>query len=662
MSAVLFACTVVELAVCASAPVVSAAGRYIQVVEDAALPPVLPGCPPLCPKAWTAAMNSKLAKQGTCANQCMPGEYCKRGHSLAHEEFSAKGVPTLKAARAHDYCAACPAGMYQDEDNRSSRCKLCFPGHFQSSSSGCTRCPTGKFQPGFGSNHCKACRPGEYRPAFNKYDIAVEQCSKCPLGQFTSQPAQSKCRTCAAGMFVHVPLAADKCDACACPGGKFVRSFERFKPTALFSVACRCTPCASGRFQAGFDSTSCLRCPVGKYGAKPGAQRCKGCPFGKFTARARSHCLRSCPTGKHRDLEKRKCEVCSGDKPFTFRDSFFGSGKLTCLVVCPLGYRTDSNHFCMACAAGQYQSKPGAHSCSPCTAGRFQPKTAQIHCHKCKRGKFLPRSGMAHGCRACVAGKYSTKDGATSCGTCDAKHKGLYFQNMPGQAACKMCPIGRTAAPLFGPATWCRKNIFFDPDDTVHDESRDDTFAPTAAPTPRPTPPLNTRTHPPTPCPAWRDCTAKAKKSHGAPLQNPFVAAPTTAAPTPPSAARIAARVAREKAAMLWRKQVVAKTAAAQTEYRKTHIDGVSVWALGTAAASLFVCMAYLVARSLSSATAPAPEPQHRSYAAGLRSNPHGGFAMAQAGGGASDGGRAGYGAAPMAMAPPDVAYYDSQG
>ena len=78
------------------------------------------------------------------------------------------------------------------------------------------------------------------------------------------------------------------------------------------------------------------------------------------------------------------------------------------------------------------------------------------------------------------------------------------------------------------------------------------------------------------------------------------------------------------------REEVAVHKKAAEVEFRRTHVDRVSMYALGASAVSLFVCMAYLVARSISSVAAVRSEHHQRQSIA--RGHSGAGFSMAETG------------------------------
>jgi hypothetical protein len=108
-------------------------------------------------------------------------------------------------------------------------------------------------------------------------------------------------------------------------------------------------------------------------------------------------------------------------------------------IMPPSFMEKHDNTACEACALGAHQLRPRQTACDSCAAGRFSDKPGSSSCAFCSGGTFQPNAS-ATWCMACAPGYFSKPDGSviTSCTSCDVI--GDYFQELPAQTGCQLCP------------------------------------------------------------------------------------------------------------------------------------------------------------------------------------------------------------------------------
>ena len=309
---------------------------------------VNPDCTP-CPS------NTKTVFPGAqdvaeCRDPCQAGT------------FLYQLVPALNTSSGA--CQDCPIGSYMDvEKHVLMQCKMCETGKttqvagskssgdcykcmagqfYNSSSSMCELCPTGKYQDEINKDACKDCGNGT---------TTLESGSKnpsdcvllCGAGKVLNETAK-KCFDCPKNTYQDkVDHRSKECISCG-PNKITIQ-------TGQYEISQCIVSCNKGSFLDKSDS-QCKKCPKGEFQDHPGQDQCKQCPEGKTTT-------------SDGQSDKSACMAANCSK-----GQFYDTGKKTC-NPCPFGtYQESQNHLsvdCTTCPSKKTSVKEGADDSQKCT-------------------------------------------------------------------------------------------------------------------------------------------------------------------------------------------------------------------------------------------------------------------------------------------------------
>lgn len=163
---------------------------------------------------------------------CPQGSFCPTGSSFATPcPLNTYSITPL--ATSNSTCLPCPASTYTMSPGQTSCMSsggsgpVCSSGTYldYASSTNCTKCSAGTFNPQSGST-------------------SISSCLVCSAGSYSSAPGSSSCMPCSPG---------------------------KFSPVVGASSASTCLPCELGTFNPYFGLSSCpLDCPAGYFGTSVG--------------------------------------------------------------------------------------------------------------------------------------------------------------------------------------------------------------------------------------------------------------------------------------------------------------------------------------------------------------------------------------------------------
>jgi len=209
-------------------------------------------CQELNSKYWTGPIPTNSAcstdtyyGDKTCLYNC----HCKYGYfpissnkcqECAKGTYS--GVNNLPIDKLLSGCTPCPTGKYQDKTGQS-RCKSCSAGQYQDKT---------------GQTSCKLCSAGRYQD-----QTGQASCKPCPVNTYSSGTGATSCTPCPAGTSTNGKTGQASCQAITvtCEAGNYYKNGT-------------CQPCPTGTYKASAgNATSCTPCPVNTY-SETGATVC----------------------------------------------------------------------------------------------------------------------------------------------------------------------------------------------------------------------------------------------------------------------------------------------------------------------------------------------------------------------------------------------------
>lgn len=284
------------------------------------------------------------------------------GHEQARALLIAQGNGAVNensvATVSYEQC-----GMGTFQDQSSTLCANCTPGHFSSVS---------------GLTECQECKPGTISPY-----AAATTCIPCERGRFFNESRGSVCDPCDVGSFSAAPYST-RCESCV-PGS--------YSNTSQQSA---CHNCLSGSSQPAAGKSSCLLCNPGKYQNNVGKADCVACPPGKMTNTHGNDMCANCEAG----LAQPRTGTSSCD--WCFAGKFID---------------VDGAAECIECERGKYSNATGASGCSACVAGRSQSAPGLTTCDNCAVGRFA-NAPQASICSNCELGSVTFHSGASECFVC----------------------------------------------------------------------------------------------------------------------------------------------------------------------------------------------------------------------------------------------------
>ena len=221
------------------------------------------------------------------------------------------------------------------------------------------QCPRGMKPLFFGSSGlssgCVKCPTGRYKSA-----VADSECTPCPTGGnvtlttlFEGAISHAAC-TCSAGFLNFDPLAPSKCQFCGagfyCLGGSHHQ------------------PCPQGTTTASVNASSANEC-ICAAGSFPQLGSCNPCQPGTFKAEAANTPCTACAPGNFSGLGQSECAVCQAGS--------YSTGQVETCLLCPAGRYSESQaaqsvDACLPCEAGKWSDATGlaqATGCIPCVRG-----------------------------------------------------------------------------------------------------------------------------------------------------------------------------------------------------------------------------------------------------------------------------------------------------
>ena len=338
-------------------------------------------------------------------------------------------------------CQACPIGSYMDvEKHVFIQCKMCETGKTtqvagSKSSSDCYRCMPGHFY-NSSSSMCNLCPTGKYQDEINK-----DACKDCGNGtttlEFGSKNPSDCVSLCGAGEFLN-----DTADMClGCPKNTYQdKTHHRSK---------ECKDCGNGTTTLEFGSKNPSDCVL-------------LCGAGEFLNDTADICF-DCPKNTYQDKTHHRSKECKDCGNGTTTLEFGSKNPSDCVLLCGAGeFLNDTADMCFDCPKNTYQDKTHHRSkecisCGPnkitnetgqseisqcfvsCKKGSFLDKS-DSQCKKCPKGEFQDQPGQDQ-CKQCPEGKTTTSDGKFNKSACIATcGKGQYYDN--ANKTCNPCPYG----------------------------------------------------------------------------------------------------------------------------------------------------------------------------------------------------------------------------
>ena len=419
-------------------PLNCADGTYSDVQGNAACK--------MCPAGYYCVHDDGQNNSSIIIRLCPSGFYCKNGTGLDWIACPPGSYSDNEGLSAMDQCKPCEPGMYCNGYNLTLPSGECDPGYFcvsgsivknPSNDSACHDnylfpirgdiCPVGHFckkgskipqichagsyQDTTGQSECKSC----IRGYFCKEGTIQSDEFPCPTGHFC--PPQSKLPSpCPPGTFNNRTKATDERSCLPCPGGLFCQGYGLDEPSG---------ECLAGWYCLGGAKTAT---PMGGAGGDI-------CPPGYFCPSTTINPL-ICPAGFF-------CRDQNLAKP---------NGKCSSGFYCEAG-STSKEQF--KCETGHYCVDGSQYPCPPGTLGDAKGLSSENECAPCPPGFYCAISGLTNSTGPCNEGYYcpggQTEPNSVSL-TCPAGFMcpvsssqpipcdNGYFQNVEGQAVCKLCP------------------------------------------------------------------------------------------------------------------------------------------------------------------------------------------------------------------------------
>ncbi|CAI4229466.1 unnamed protein product [Auanema sp. JU1783] len=204
-----------------------------------------------------------------------------------------------------DVCVPCAPGTYYSAS--SSECEPCAEGTYQplSGRSQCFTCPSNQVTAGMGAiseDECKDnCKPGHY------LDLTTSKCTACGLGFYQPKSGSFKCISCGIGKITlsNSSTTEEQCKD-ECPDGE------------QLSMSGVCQPCAFGFYRSRGENKQCVQCPPGTTTETTSSTRREQCntPLcrpGQYLVKETKHC-QFCQRGTFQDVEQQtSCKLCPVD-------------------------------------------------------------------------------------------------------------------------------------------------------------------------------------------------------------------------------------------------------------------------------------------------------------------------------------------------------------
>lgn len=315
---------------------------------------------------------------------------------------------------------------------------LCRSGEYLTAGGACAVCPDGQYQDTWehAETSCKTCAAGSYSKGDEWYQKG--NCSPCDAGTYQPEPGKSECLVCPDGMAAE-DEGQTSCKTCG--PGTYTKGTSGWQKT-------RCEECEAGSVQPGSGKSGCTICADGWYQDESAQTTCKKCSPGSYSkgelSFEKSRCS-LCDAGTVQPLGgQSKCSTCK-DGQWQDRD-----GQTACKTCRPGTYTKgpyDFQHAAeMKCDEGTYQPKPGQSACLKCPGRTFQPARGATACRPCRPGNVL--DSLKTACTPCAPGTVQplNKVASNACYYCDL----TFWQNLPGQTACRACPAGTAVMDLGG--------------------------------------------------------------------------------------------------------------------------------------------------------------------------------------------------------------------
>jgi Tyrosine-protein kinase ephrin type A/B receptor-like/FG-GAP-like repeat len=368
-------------------------------------------------------------------------------------------------------CTKCPAGRYRDTDAYTS-CRDCPAGRYsgETGSTECHACVGGFFSTS-GANACQVCEPGTFSANIGT-DIGVVQCTRCTFGQVANQSGMTTCFTCGAGTETNAEALSgnifslgSKCVACSV--GRYRPSYST-DTEAIHATNVQCKPCPAGTFGNRSGLASCVPCAAGSVAYTSGLSTCFDCGLGTFSNASGQATCSSCPRNTYANaFHNQNCTLCGvgsvTDATGSVRCTTCAAGYFHNIdsgecEICPSGTFTNATGqtLCRACLPGASSRNPGSVACVPCAAGRFSNVSRSSTCTPCPVGFVSTAQGSAS-CVACKPGSSSKTAGAVECFECpEGRFQNAvslkceqcepgHFSNTTAALECSPCPRGQSA-------------------------------------------------------------------------------------------------------------------------------------------------------------------------------------------------------------------------
>eukprot|EP00942_MAST-04A_sp_MAST-4A-sp1_P006189 g6189.t1 len=419
-----------------------------------------------------------------------PGDYADNIVQIFHSIDGTFSIRIRKPCAKGFYfdsneCIICAAGKYSTtEPFQTSTCINCPAGTFNNnygsyapyhdSTSDCTTCYSGQYQPYTGYAYCFNCPAGSYRTtdstndnkAWNGnnrlYMDSISDCTRCGAGKYSEangQTSESTCTDCPVGTFNNQPsnyywhyTGHDSTSDCTtdCPAGRY--GVNNANNVVEHDQLSDCAICGAGKYSEAVGaqtSATCSDCPAGTVGVNNDnvvgdhdqKADCTTCNSGEYQDGTGQTSCKDCPAGRYRTTDSTNDNKNWNGNANGNND---GMNALADCTICAAGSKTDTGTAdgatsCTACVAGKFSATSTVASCSDCAAGTYNDLNIGIvTCKTCAPGSKTD-TGTADGatsCTACVAGKFSATSTVASCSDCAA---GTYNDLNIGIATCKTC-------------------------------------------------------------------------------------------------------------------------------------------------------------------------------------------------------------------------------
>jgi len=242
----------------------------------------------------------------TVENTCPSPYAAKSPQQGSPLQVSASGISGPPFSYSDCFFYSCEGGYNPTFGGTSSFCSSCAPGRYNPSSgsttdSACLSCGTGEYS-GLFALFCSGCAEGKY---LTDAGTATESsaCTPCASSTFSAASSTS-CASCDVGQYSGP--SSSSCTECA--QGKYLSN------AATSDEASACTPCAASTFST-FPFNTCIPCSVGQYSGMS-SHFCSTCVPGKYLVSATT------------SVETTACQTCEEGKNSP-------PGALSCPSWCP---------------------------------------------------------------------------------------------------------------------------------------------------------------------------------------------------------------------------------------------------------------------------------------------------------------------------------------